>query len=64
MLIEEHVEFEKIEKSGATRTVRLASAFLSTFRNLHPSKLPVVVAVSTCAVCITDLRQSGCGRWS
>jgi hypothetical protein len=46
MLVEEHVEFEKIDKTGV-RTVRLSSPFLSTFRNLQPSKLPVVAAVST-----------------
>jgi hypothetical protein len=47
LLIEEHVEFYKIDKFGAIRTVRLGSPFVSTYKALHRSKLPVVVAVST-----------------
>jgi hypothetical protein len=47
LLIEEHVEFYKIDKFGVIRTVRLGSAFVSAYKALHCSKLPIVVAVST-----------------
>ena len=47
LLIERHIEFFSVDKFGAIRTVRLRSVFVSAYRSLHHSKLPVVVAVST-----------------
>ena len=47
LLIEKHIEFFSEDKSGAKRAVRLGSVFVSTYKGLHHSKLPVVVAVST-----------------
>ena len=47
LLIERHIEFFSVDKSGAIKTVRLGSVFVSTYKCLHHSKLPVVVAVST-----------------
>ena len=47
LLIEKHIEFFSVDGSGASRPVRLGSVFVSTYKGLHHSKLPVVVAVST-----------------
>ena len=47
LLIEKHIEFFKVDEYGQTRIVRLGSPFVSTYKALHSSKLPVVVAVST-----------------
>ena len=47
LLIERHIEFFSEDKFGASRPVRLSSAFVSAYKSLHHSKLPVVVAVST-----------------
>ena len=47
LLIEKHIEFFSEDASGARRPVRLGSVFVSTYKGLHHSKLPVVVAVST-----------------
>ena len=47
LLIEKHIEFFSEDQHGAKRAVRLGSVFVSTYKGLHHSKLPVVVAVST-----------------
>ena len=47
LLIEKHVEFLDVDEFGVIRKVRLGSPFVSTYRALHSSKLPVVVAVCT-----------------
>ena len=47
LLIERHIEFFSEDQDGAKRAVRLGSVFVSTYKGLHHSKLPVVVAVST-----------------
>ena len=47
LLIERHIEFFSEDQQGAKRAVRLGSLFVSTYKGLHHSKLPVVVAVST-----------------
>ena len=47
LLIERHIEFFSENQDGAKRAVRLGSVFVSTYKGLHHSKLPVVVAVST-----------------
>ena len=47
LLIERHIEFFSVDKSGARKKVRLGSVFVSTYKCLHNSKLPIVVAVST-----------------
>ena len=47
LLIEKHVEFFSENQDGVKRAVRLGSVFVSTYKGLHHSKLPVVVAVST-----------------
>ena len=47
LLIEKHIEFFKVDEYGQIRIVRLGSPFVSTYKALHCSKLPVVVAVST-----------------
>ena len=47
LLIERYIEFFSIDMFGAIRTVRLRSVFVSAYKSLHHSKLPVVVAVST-----------------
>ena len=47
LLIERHMEFFSVDASGARRPVRHSSVFVSTYKGLHHSKLPVVVAVST-----------------
>ena len=47
LLIEKHIEFFSEDQDGANRAVRLGSVFVSTYKGLHHSKLPVVVAVST-----------------
>ena len=47
LLIEKHIEFFSEDQDGVNRAVRLGSVFVSTYKGLHHSKLPVVVAVST-----------------
>jgi hypothetical protein len=47
MLIERHIEFFSENQDGAKRAVRLGSTFVSAYKGLHHSKLPVVAAVST-----------------
>ena len=47
LLIERHMEFFSVDASGARRSVRLGSPFVSTYKGLHHSKLPVVAAVAT-----------------
>ena len=47
LLIEQYIEFIAVDRFGVSRTVRLQSPFVSTYKCLHNSKLPVVVVVST-----------------
>ena len=47
LLIEKHIEFFSEDQHGGKKAVRLGSVFVSTYKVLHHSKLPVVAAVAT-----------------
>ena len=63
MLIERHMEFEDTDRFGITRTVRLGLPFVSAYKALHESKLPICVAVSTAPLVSPDFGEAGHGRW-
>ena len=46
-MLEKHIKFQERDRSGAIKVVRLRSPFVSAYKSLQSSKLPVCAAVST-----------------
>ena len=63
LLIERHIEFFSVDKSGAIRTVRLGSVFVSTYKCSASFKAAGRRGCVDIPVRLTGLGRSYRGRW-
>jgi hypothetical protein len=53
-MIEQHIEYYKVDKNGTCRSVHLPTSFVRHFMRRHDGVLPTVVAIATAPIVLAD----------